>query len=184
MIILFEGPDGSGKSTLNAAITEMLQKNGHQVINSAREIWCEDKPTSPRRVTEPMMFKYLKTMVKDKQFYMYERGPISDNIYRVFDNYSPVTTINKFINFLAENEKQVFVIYCRTDLAEKKMLERGDENPVAIEKHKELTKIYDIVMRFVKEKFKYNFIRFDYSKRGSMKEVLDKIEQFAFMNVR
>ena len=49
--------------------------------------------------------------------------------------------------------------FCDNDIAEQKMLERGDDNPIAIEKHKEITKCYRNYMTFIKhEVFDYTRI--------------------------
>ena len=68
----------------------------------------------------------------------------------------------------------ILTIYCRTDLAEQKMLERGDDNPIAIQRHKEITNVYDILMGI----FMGLETRFDYSKKTSMRRTIKIVNSF------
>ena len=36
-------------------------------------------------------------------------------------------------------------MYCNSALAEQKMLERGDDNPIALQRHKEISHAFDLV---------------------------------------
>lgn len=186
MIVYLEGPDGSGKSTLlkeiHKSLTNMFENKIYVYDNSNLLI-----PTHPKlgaeRITEPLLYKRLKSMVHDNSIHLVDRGPISDLVYRVFDNYTSVTNINKFKAFLEENDKRIFTIYCNSTLAEEKMKERGDDNPVALNKHKELSKLYDLIMSVISVKLK-NYAKFDYSNRNAIKNILEQIEYFSYMTVR
>ena len=176
MIVYFEGPDGSGKSTLLNAIANDLINKGYKVDAQANS-FIPTHPKAEYRVSERQLYRALKKMANDKStVYLVDRGPISDIVYRVFDDYTPVTTYYKFMDFMAHNYFNILPIYCRTDLAEKKMLERGDENPIAIKRHKEITKVYDIIMNDTP----LGDLRFDYSKKSSLKKVLKAVNYFVW----
>lgn len=186
MIVYLEGPDGSGKSTLLQEIYKSLNNmfnNKIYVYNNSNLLI----PTHPKmgkdRISEPQLYRTLKSMVSDNSIHLLDRGPLSDIIYRVFDDYSTVTNINRFKKFLEENDKRIFTIYCNSALAEEKMKERGDDNPVALNKHKELSKLYDLIMSVISIKLK-NYAKFDYSNKSAIKNILEQIEYFAYMTVR
>lgn len=183
MIIYLEGPDGSGKSTLlNDIANHIHDKFKVDIIRNANQ-FIPTHPKADHRINETLLFYTLRKLAKDdKAVYIIDRGPISDLVYRVFDSYDWVTTPNKVIEFFKKYSNKIMTIYCRTDLAEKKMLERGDENPIAIEKHKEITKLFDLFMSSYKDRVKYNVIRHDYSKKSSTKQILSKVDYFCYMN--
>lgn len=172
MIIYLEGPDGSGKSTLSNAITEALVdydmpvyqvKDGNCAINT--------HPKSSERNTLNELVLAMTTMAyDDDKIYVLDRGPISDIIYREFDNYEPVIRrgpLTSLLDAMIQNGKLI-MIFCQTDLAEEKMLERGDDNPIAIKKHKEITMLYN------QWKHIYDYLTYDYSK-DNIDEFLDKM---------
>lgn len=178
MIIYFEGPDGSGKSTLLTAIDNDLINKGYDVDPQANR-FIPTHPKAEKRVSERELFRQLKRMAKDNStVYLIDRGPISDIIYRVFDDYKPVTTPRRVVDFITSHMFNTITIYCRTDLAEQKMLERGDENPIAIQRHKEITKLYDLFMNGVI----CPDIQFDYSKKNSLRTVMKYVEKWVKIN--
>ena len=84
--------------------------------------------------------------------------------------------------FIKHYNNKIFFCYCRTDVAEEKMLERGDENPVALTRHKELTRLYDMVMGLISVNCPYNFRKYDFTKKRSINELLGQISYFVYMN--
>ena len=163
MIIQLEGPDGSGKSTLARAIKEALYEMVPVWYDNIEYI-IPTKPTAKDRLNEKELFKRLVKIAKSKTVYILDRGPISDVIYRVFDSYNSVTTLPKIIKFFEEHVVRCFVVFCGTPLAEEKMLERGEDNPTSLNRHKELTKVYNIVEDCFKATIPFNIKHFDYSK--------------------
>ena len=150
MIIYLEGPDGSGKSTLSDKLVEVLMKHDKQVYQ-VKDGNCaiNTHPKKADRNTLNELYLALVTMAyDDEKIYVLDRGPVSDIIYRHFDNYKPVANEKSLIKlFEAMNiDNKIIIIMCLTDVAEQKMLERGDDNPIAIAKHKEITKQYKAFM--------------------------------------
>lgn len=184
MIIYLEGPDGSGKSTLTQHICKALDEHPDvRYINpNARDL----VPTHPNRpdirMNEKALFAKLRRMALDNEVHILDRCFISDCIYRIFDDFAPVTNIHKCIEFLNKHNKRVFTIYCRTANAEDFMLKRGDDNPIAIKKHKEITKAYDMIMSLIFANVKYNCFKYDFTKKRSINELLGAINYFVAMN--
>lgn len=182
MIIYLEGPDGSGKSTLVDSIIDILEGSNYLYHPEAKKL-VSTYPKDPNRLTEKQLFAKLKGMATDNEVvYIIDRCFISDCVYRVFDNYKPVTTLHKCIEFLKKYNNKVFMIYCRTKDAEEYMLKRGDDNPIAIQKHKEITRVYDLVMSLVSSSIKYNYYKYDFTKKRSINELLGAISYFVYMN--
>lgn len=181
MIIYLEGPDGSGKSTLCLSASEMLRESGYVVDDNANVL----VPTHPKldnRLNEKQLFAQLKEMANSKYVYIIDRCMISDYVYRVFDSFNTVTTFAKIIKFLKDYAHKILLIYCNNKKAEKYMLERGDESPIAIQHHSEISKVFDIVMDSIKPVMPYTFIHYDFTKRKAINETLGKISYFAYMN--
>lgn len=181
MIIYLEGPDGSGKSTLVDSIVDVLEGSNIQYMENAK-VLVSTYPKDQDRLNEKQLFNTLKRMATANVVYIVDRCFISDCVYRVFDNYKPVTTLHKCIEFLKKYNQKVFTIYCRTKDAENYMLKRGDDNPIAIEKHKEITRVYDMVMALVSANLKYNYFKYDFTKKRGINELLGAISYFVYMN--
>ena len=182
MIIYLEGPDGSGKTTLGDHIQDSLSGTGITTVFGP-SLNIPTHPKHPNRVNEKQLFKSLKTMAESKTaLFIIDRGPISDIVYRVFDDYQPVTTLSKVIDFFKKYNKKILTIYCCSDDAEKNMLARGDENPIALKRHKEITKVYDIVMEQLFRELKFNYCKYNYSKKVSINETISLANYFVYMN--
>lgn len=160
MIIYLEGPDGSGKSTLATQLSDYYENIGYNVERNGEHL-IPTRPTDKNRITLKELEANMLLMANSDTIYFLDRGPISDAIYRMFDNYDPIGKLQDFIDIFKQINKDILLIYCRTDDAEKNMLKRGDDNPVAINKHKEITKAYDLIMGIVYSKG-INMIRYDY----------------------
>lgn len=143
MIIYLEGPDGSGKSTLSDAITDELITRDMPVMQiKDGNCGVDTHPKSPFRNTPDQLISALAQLAYSDMIYVLDRGPISDVIYRHFDDYKPVLNESQVADLLSLLKDKVKVVFCDNDVAEQKMLERGDDNPIAIEKHKDITNCY------------------------------------------
>lgn len=170
MIVYLEGPDGSGKSTLNKVLTDTLLEITN-VISDAESL-ISTHPARPGRVSKKELFSRLKTMANSKDVYILDRGPISDIVYRVFDDYKSVASVLDVMNFIQTYNNRVLIIHCDSDKAEENMLKRGEDNPVALEKHKELRKVYKLFMDMLDATLPYNLIRYDYNNKLSINNVI------------
>ena len=178
MIIQLEGPDGSGKSTLATLIANKLAKNNIPFWHDAVESIIPTKPSADNRLDKLILFKKMAKMAKDKIVYILDRGVISDIIYRIFDSYNAVASLPEVIDFYKKNNRRSFIVFCGTHLAEQKMLERGEDNPTSLNKHKELTKVYNLVEDCFKDKILMNIEHFDYSKNRP-NHIIDSIIYWA-----
>lgn len=159
MIIYLEGPDGSGKSTLSHAITDELITRDMTVIQT-KDGQCDidTHPRSKYRNTPQQLIEAFVDMAYKDAIFVLDRGPISDVIYRHFDDFKPVLNEGQVADLLSLLKDKVKVIFCDNDVAEQKMLERGDDNPIALEKHKDITNCYRNYMKFIKHEI------FDYTR--------------------
>ena len=85
MIIYLEGPDGSGKSTLADKIAELCKQLNKKYDRNG-EPKVSTHPTRPNRVNANEVFNILRSMAESDEIVILDRGPISDNLYRMFDN--------------------------------------------------------------------------------------------------
>lgn len=181
MIIYLEGVDGTGKSTLVRMLEDSLSEFGKVDAKANERI--PTYPTRPNRVNQTKLFKELKAMARDNVIHIIDRGPISDIIYRVFDDYDPVTTLDKVEEFIKLYNNRILTIYCRNSNAKRNMLERGDDNPIAIAKHDELSKSFDIVMNILFNNLSCNCAIYDFNDRNSIGEVLGHANYFVYMGL-
>jgi thymidylate kinase len=146
---MFEGVDGSGKSTLKQEVInrlEQLKTLKHIEIVADAEKLIPTHPKREDRITKAKLYSELMRMALDTTtVYICDRGPISDIVYRVFDKYEPLTSLGELFMFMVRVD-QIVVVYCDSDMSEELMLKRGEDNPVALQRHQELRKLYKQVM--------------------------------------
>lgn len=164
MIIYLEGPDGSGKTTLADKIKEICEELKIDYVRNAEQT-ISTHPNRPNRVTKEQLFEQLDFMAEENRVFILDRGPISDSIYRMFDDFDPVCKLEEYGKAFERYIKndQILIIYTRTPNAEQAMLERGDDNPVALRRHKELTKAYDVIMSALNMLLKGQILRYNYA---------------------
>lgn len=179
MLIMFEGADGTGKSSfINRLTRDLIDK--YYIIMDA-EHWLDTYPNSADRLDKRQLIKNIVNLAKDKdRIFLADRGPISDIVYRLFDDYKSVLTMNEMIGLLDTLKRNLFVVYAHTTEAEKRMLERGDNNDIAVHNHKQICKAYDIVMTALKLLFPNNIIDYDFASRyNDYKNCRQKIDFIA-----
>lgn len=171
MIIYIEGVDGSGKSTLRDRLLKRLEqvKNLRKIkIEPDGELLIPTRPDAYNRVNKEQLFEQLTTMATDPEtVYICDRGPISDIIYRAFDEFEPVSSLNELMWFWLRNGLLIVVVHCVNDRSEELMLQRGEDNPVAIQYHKALKHMYQQIMPL------FGAINYDFSTESD--EKLDTI---------
>lgn len=175
MIIYIEGVDGSGKSTLADKIAKMCKKEKIEYDRYA-ERSISTKPDSLNRITFDELVIKFNQMANDKVLHILDRGPLSDCIYRMFDDYEPVGKLADYISLFEGCKNKLMIVFARTKKAEELMLKRGDDNPVAISHHKELSKAYDLIMGIVNTYLTNKVILYDFSKRNSTSYVVDCVK--------
>lgn len=145
MIIYLEGPDGSGKSTLAQSIAAFCDATGIRRIYG--EPLISTNPKDPKRVTKKYLLEAMTEMFENKKVcYILDRGPISDCIYRLFDDYEPVISFPELCEFLQKNDTNMLLVYCNNHRAEELMRKRGDDNQIALAKHHKISQAYDMAM--------------------------------------
>lgn len=150
MIIYIEGVDGSGKSTLKGRLLKRLEqiKDLHNIkIYPEGETLIPTHPSKANRLSREDLFKQLSKMANDPNtVYICDRGPLSDIIYRAFDDYKPLVSLEELLWFWGTQGIMIVTVHCVNDRSEELMKERGEENPVAIQYHKALKYIYNQIM--------------------------------------
>ena len=145
MIVYLEGPDGSGKSTLAKHIGDIARAMDYKV--ELGEPTISTKPTDPHRVDKEFLKNRMVYMFDSQDtIYILDRGPVSDCIYRLFDDYEPVLEFPEVFRLLRIYAKRLFFVYCNNSKAEEYMRARGDDNPVALAKHHKITQAYDMTL--------------------------------------
>jgi thymidylate kinase len=175
MIIYLEGVDGTGKTTLANALADRIEqlkrthnitkvvKNGESLINT--------HPLKPNRLTENELLIQLYQMTIDlSTIYICDRGPISDIIYRAYDEYPTVTTLENFWVFWMAHQHIFICVHCDSDKSEELMKRRGDDNPVVYTKYQELRYWYKQICPL------FNAVKYDIDTMGhNMSEPINKI---------
>jgi thymidylate kinase len=101
MLIIAEGPDGSGKSTL---IKKLANTFNFPVYHSGG-------PKTTERMYE--VLKELKSMAYEEQIYLVDRVPfISELVYSAAFNRKPVIEIDELSTYF---ELPMKIIYCKID---------------------------------------------------------------------
>lgn len=172
MIIYLEGPDGSGKTTLANEIEAVAKAMDYVVYYG--EPTVSTKPNSPHRVDKELLKNRMGFMVDSDNLYILDRGPISDCIYRLFDEYEPVVEFPEFYHWLKCYHTKLMLVYCTNDKAEEYMRKRGDDNPVALAKHHKICQAYDMVFNDLR-----NIVvsRYDFTNVLSRIDLLTKVKR-------
>ena len=150
MIIYIEGVDGSGKTTLVNRLIERIEalsdlKKTTLVADANRLI--PTHPAKKNRVTKYQLINELQRMANEsKTIYILDRGPISDIIYRTFDEHSQVISMYELLQVLMMLKDSMLIVHCDSDKAYDKMIERGDNNSIAMTRHKELQYLFRQIM--------------------------------------
>lgn len=134
MLVIFEGADGSGKSTLIKQLSEVFNFRTMQV---------------PRYDVEAF-HKYSVALMTD-DIILCDRSFLSDLVYRLCDDEKPDNmTLYHMLKILkSENCK---IVYCKTDTQFDDSIARGETNITSKNKSKQISKTYDLIFAML-EKF-------------------------------
>lgn len=149
MLILVEGADGSGKSYL----VNQLYEKGFAIqkvqLHQNFDFRCAANHCCYADIN----------LVED-------RSPITDIVYRIFDEQKPDRTEN--IDSILEWVRRfgVKIIYCKTKSSYTDSIRRGEENITSFQDHCEISKIYDIVMAIIKRDYPSKVFEYDHSKQN------------------
>ena len=149
MLILVEGADGSGKSYL----VNQLYEKGFAIQK------VQLKQNFDFRCAANHCLYADINLVED-------RSPITDIVYRIFDEQKPDRTEN--IDDILEWIKRfnVKIIYCKTKSSYTDSIRRGEENITSFQDHCEISKIYDIIMAIIKRDYPSAVLEYDHSKQN------------------
>lgn len=149
MLIIFEGADGSGKTTL------IKQLNTCIICELTQDI----------RYEIGSYIKYFNMCIND-EIYLCDRSFLSDLVYRLCDDQKPdYMKLDDMVKILKQNTK---IVYCETDYQFDDSIERGEDNITDRAKANEIRKVYNIVISML-EKFtdvpiyRYNWYKDDVS---------------------
>ena len=173
MIIYLEGVDGSGKTTLAKTIQKICKNLKIPCDIQAERFICT-KPNCENRVNPEELIELFRRMQEERsKVYVLDRGPISDIVYRIFDDYDPVIDLDSFIELINEgSHDNTMLIYCKNVDAYNNMIARGDDNQVAITKHKELSKLYDLVIDIFYPRISCSYIKYDYNSYNAQDKIM------------
>jgi len=165
MIIQLEGVDCTGKTTLYNALTTKLQKLASlkqlTIVKDAESL-VTTNPRKPNRIScENLWSTLFKWARQRNHIYIMDRGPISDNVYRCFDDIEPVMDLR--LCAMMYQCSGIIVIHCDSPRGREIIKERGDDNPIALANWDKIHKTYRIMMPLFNP-FIYDFDKVDMNK--------------------
>lgn len=131
MLVILEGPDGSGKTTLS----KQLKKKGYEVL-------CITRGNN-------ITYDYMLRLALDRKIYVLDRAIVTPWVYRLLDK--EPRDVDDF------NWEQVFTlltiskfVYCKTDIDYETSIARGEDNVTTKEKANRLKQLYEFVFDTIK----------------------------------
>lgn len=162
MVILLEGADGAGKSTLYEKLKESLSRRGFNFIKHldrdalGHHLWWKKKIDSP----------YV---------YVIDRGFLSEVIYRpIKRDKKPNISLDEFSDLCTEN---LCIIYCKTTSQLDDMVNRGDDY-VSVYEYPDIVKAYDVITGVLETFTKVKIYQYDWFNDNYV-ELIENIRSFA-----
>lgn len=159
-LVIVEGPDGSGKSTL---IHKLVDEGMIQIV-------------SPSRESETIFFDYLDLQIfaRTEEFTaVIDRSIFTEMIYRYLDKKEPSTF--DMLQMLTMFEKyNVKIVYCTNKDCFIKSIERGEDNITTLEQSKKVQELYSYLMYLLENFTDIDVIEYDYEK-DTVYDILKKI---------
>lgn len=154
MLILVEGVDGSGKSTLVRKLAEL----GYTTLYP------------PRCITDP--FQLYTNAIFSKSSIIFDRSFVSDMVYRLQDNEKP----DKIdLAMAAQILNSCKVIHCDTKYSYRNSIERGEDNITSEVQHKLIKEYYNVILTLFNKFTKVKIFKYDFTK-VKIEEVIKFIE--------
>lgn len=158
MLIIVEGPDGSGKSTL----CEQLKDNGYDIL---------------RRVKSDKNFAYFefKELQNSNQVYVIDRAILTPWAYRLLDGGDLNPDDFRFLEaiLLLNNSP---IIYCNCPNSFEYSMRRGEDNITDKKVSKDLRTIYDFIIKTLKLYNVSTIFEYDFEKQ-SVEDVIKFIKE-------
>lgn len=157
MLIILEGADGSGKTTLANKLNDL-----YPVMRIDRD---------NERVYK--LFHLLQLGIDFEHLdFVIDRSFITDIVYRSVFNDEEVNG-NKSISLseMAEVLNKSVIIYCKTNTSYADSQKRGEDNITNAKTHKKICDCYDKVMTFIKTRSDAKVITYDWRKMSFEKLV-------------
>lgn len=171
MIVLVEGPDGAGKTTL---INDLVNYSKYKTIKCISTTGVpRDWPDQYRLWYE--LFTSMNTIVKDR-IYLIDRCFLSEIIYRtVMSDKKPNIRLSDLTKLL---EKADAIIYCNHDKAYDFAKKRGETYVTNETMHKQISHGYDIMMKVIDNFTNVEIINYDLTYK-SIVDVYEELMAFA-----
>ena len=145
MLVIIEGADGTGKTTL----VEKLRSEGYVSI-------CIPKNTSC------IYGVYMQLIYNSKSTdFVIDRSFITDIVYRLVLDGQPSFNLNEIVCLLSGDMK---IIYCTNDNSFNYAKERGENLICKRETHDKICKVYEYVMKFISIFADKKILKYDFEK--------------------
>lgn len=164
MLVILEGPDGSGKTTLANTLCE--EYNFNNITPVPRE-WPEQFGTAA---------DLFRNLANDEKLYVMDRCFITEWIYRVvmYDK-TPTINLEQIVKLLTYWSSNVYYVFCFNKNAYSNAINRGETYVATQSLHNEICKAYEFVYNTLNRFTDINLLEYDYT-INSVKDLLDKLE--------
>lgn len=157
MLVILEGPDGSGKSSL----ATQLKEAGLTLVRQPRGI--------------AFTYRWMRLLAKSKRATVFDRWGVTSWVYRLLDN-EPLDEVDFTFSEMCTILKNSVIVYCTNKNAFENSIKRGETNIRTKQKAKELKRLYDFAINTIKLYKLSTVIEFDFSK-DSVDELLQKLNK-------
>ena len=161
MVILLEGNECAGKSTLHSKLKELLP-SWYNFINHLDRDSIGHHMWWKKRIDSPFV-------------YVIDRGFVSELIYRPIKN-------DKIPNISLEEaadlcNERLLIIYCKTNRELDDLAIRGDDY-ISSHEHPTVGSAYDVIINVLKHFTRSQIITYDWTK-DNIEELVENIREFA-----
>lgn len=166
MIIILEGADGSGKTTLANQLNYF-----YPVIRIDRHNQHLSK-----------LYYLLKAGDSNNIDFVIDRSFITDIVYRsVFKDEEDYGNKTITLREMAEILENAIVIYCKTNTSYADAKKRGEDNIVDAKTHKKICDCYDRIITFIKTRSNTKVITYDWRKM-CFEKLVDELDNIGGTN--